>query len=118
MNRGPLGYLKMEMEDPEELKHRRAQFLIYKALQQADSIRRPSWLKVKTNKFKVKIGKRLKRLRKTILSTISVGEACFYKQLIFQLKLFRRGLFPGSSSSSSRGEAAIVALPPIFTASI
>ncbi|KAL3522015.1 hypothetical protein ACH5RR_014849 [Cinchona calisaya] len=100
----------MEMEDPEEIKHRRAQFLIYKALQQADiSPRRsrPSWLKVKTNKLKIRIGKRLKRLRKTMLSTISAAEVGFHKQFISQLKALKR-LFHSQEAPS------IASLQPMF----
>ncbi|XP_027087854.1 uncharacterized protein LOC113783848 [Coffea eugenioides] len=83
-------YSKLEMEDPEEVRRRRAQFLIYKTLQRADSPRRrPSWLKVKTSKLKIRIGKRLKRLRKSILSTISNAEAGLHKQLISHLKAFK-----------------------------
>ncbi|CAA0826526.1 Unknown protein [Striga hermonthica] len=50
-------YSKIENEDPEETKHRLAQFLIYKAMQKADSDarRRPSRLRVKMIKLKVKI---------------------------------------------------------------
>ncbi|KAL1537342.1 hypothetical protein AAHA92_29870 [Salvia divinorum] len=55
-------YAKMKSEDEEEVKHRRAQFLIYKSLQRADvGRRRPSWLRVKMFKLKIKIGRRLKK---------------------------------------------------------
>lgn len=109
-------YSKMEMEDPEEVKHRRAQFLIYKTMQQVDSIRRrPSWLKVKTSKLKFKIGKRLKKLRKTLLFTISSAAqpdgGVVYKQLLSQFRALRTRLFRNR-------EAINVALTPIFTWSI
>ncbi|KAG6392329.1 hypothetical protein SASPL_146546 [Salvia splendens] len=57
----PYAYAKMESEDGEEVKHRRAQFLIYKSLQKADGRKRPSWLRVKMFKLKIKIGRRLKK---------------------------------------------------------
>lgn len=69
------GYSRVENEDPEEAKHRRAQFLIYKAMQKADhrrssssSTSRPSWLRVKIFKLKIRIGKRFKSLRKRLLT--------------------------------------------------
>lgn len=77
-------YEKMESEDVEEVKHRRAQFLIYKSLQKADGRRRPSWLRVKMFKLKIKIGKRLK---KSFSSTVFFSaKADFYKQIAFLLK--------------------------------
>ncbi|CDP04388.1 unnamed protein product [Coffea canephora] len=103
----PFAYSKMDMEDPDEVRHRRAQFLIYKALQQADSPRkRPSWLKVKTNKLKIRIGRRFKRLRKSIFSTVYAAEVGLHKQIISQLKAFK-GLFRGQGAS-------IVGLQPMF----
>ncbi|ESQ55170.1 hypothetical protein EUTSA_v10026583mg [Eutrema salsugineum] len=66
-------YAKIEKEDPNEMIHRRAQFLIHKILQQADTEtlrqqHRRSIL-VKTSSFRVvgirkKIGKKLRQLRK------------------------------------------------------
>ncbi|KAF8409553.1 hypothetical protein HHK36_005631 [Tetracentron sinense] len=101
--RRPYAYSKMEIEDPEERTHRRAQFLIYKVMQQADSRRRPSSLRVKICKLKVKIGKRLKRLRKSMSVTISVAKVDVYKQAISrQWKTWRRLL---------RGTETIVSLP-------
>ncbi|XP_009760614.1 uncharacterized protein [Nicotiana sylvestris] len=87
-------YSKMEMEDPEEIQHRRAQFLIYKALQKADSAvsqrKQQPWLKVKVCKLKIKIGRRLKRFRKSILLTFSVARGGVYKQFMSQLKSWKR----------------------------
>ncbi|KAK2974812.1 hypothetical protein RJ640_005596 [Escallonia rubra] len=70
----PYAYSKLEIEDPEEFKHRRAQFLIYKVLLQADSRRRPSWLRVRICKLKVKIGKRMKKLRTTVFLAMSAAK--------------------------------------------
>ncbi|GAB4830896.1 hypothetical protein Ancab_004922 [Ancistrocladus abbreviatus] len=67
MGRSKYGYRKMEKEDPEEKRHRQAQFLIYKTSQQADQIslrRRPSRLRLRISKLRIKVGRRLKRLRK------------------------------------------------------
>ncbi|KZV55175.1 hypothetical protein F511_12762 [Dorcoceras hygrometricum] len=55
------GYSKIQSGDPDEMKHRRAQFLIYKSLQKADTRRRPSWLKVRIFRLKIKIGKKLRK---------------------------------------------------------
>lgn len=73
----PYMYSKIENEDKEDIKHRKAQFLIYKSLKKADSIvskRKKSsyWLKVKFCKLKIKIGRKLKRLlRKKIFFIFS-----------------------------------------------
>ncbi|GMH05317.1 hypothetical protein Nepgr_007157 [Nepenthes gracilis] len=60
------GYTKLEKEDPEEKKHRQALYLIYKTLEESDQIsfrRRP----LRICKLKVKMGKRIKKLRKRVL---------------------------------------------------
>ncbi|KAK3012034.1 hypothetical protein RJ639_011365 [Escallonia herrerae] len=102
----PYAYSKLEIEDPEEFKHRRAQFLIYKALQQADSRRRPSWLRVRICKLKVKIGKRMKKLRTTVFLAMSAAKGGVHKQVVGQLKTLRR-LF--------QIREALVTLPPMFS---
>ena len=100
-------FSKMQIEDPEELKHRKAQFLIYKVLQRADSLNRPSWLRVRMRKLKIKIGKRLKRLRKSIFLAISTTvKNGVYKQVFSQLKTCKR-LFGVRETMAT--------LPPIFT---
>ncbi|CAA3009354.1 Hypothetical predicted protein [Olea europaea subsp. europaea] len=84
-------YSKMEMFDPEEKQHQRAQFLIYKALQKAEIRRsRPSWLKVKVFKLKIKIGKRFKTLRKRIGLTLSSAKIGFCKKITCQWKSWKR----------------------------
>lgn len=72
----PYVYSKIENEDKEEIQHRKAQFLIYKTLRKADFVvskrkKSSNWLKVKIFKLKIKIGRKLKRLRKKILFTFS-----------------------------------------------
>lgn len=116
---GIFAYSKMEVEDPEEVKHRRAQFMIYKTMQQVDSLTtrrsRPSWLKVKTFKLKIRIGKKLKKLRKTILCTINsaaqptAAAGLVYKQLLTQFRTLRR-LFPTREAIDN-----VALFPPIFT---
>ncbi|GAA0154424.1 hypothetical protein LIER_37875 [Lithospermum erythrorhizon] len=86
---GPHGYSRME-EDHDEIQHRRAQFLIYKSFQKADSMRKPSGLKVKVCRLKIKIGRKLKRLRKSISLSISVAKGGFYKPVIDQIKILKR----------------------------
>ena len=106
--RRPFGYSKVDKEDPDEKIHRRAQFLIYKALEQADeSKRRPWYLRIRIRKLKVKIGKRLTRLRKTMLLSLSAARVCVGKQVSCQLKTCKR-LF-------SREEKTVnLTLPPLF----
>lgn len=91
-------YSKMGMEDPEEVQHRRAQFLIHKSLQKSDSIGSQSklqpicMLKVKVCKLNIKIGRKLKKMRKSILLKFSKGHVVCYKQLICHLKSWKRAL--------------------------
>ncbi|XWS12824.1 hypothetical protein CRYUN_Cryun37aG0123500 [Craigia yunnanensis] len=101
-------YSKVDKEDPEEISHRRAQFLIYKVLEQADSRRKSSFLRIRLCRLKVKIGRRLKKLRKSALVSISAARVGVYKQVIDQLKTWRR-LF-------NHGDGTIPSLPrPLFT---
>ncbi|KAF4372529.1 hypothetical protein CsatB_012745 [Cannabis sativa] len=95
------GYSKMEKEDPEEKNHRRAQFLIYKVMEQAESRKRTSYLRLRIKKLKVKIGKRLTKLRKS-LNTARIN---VYRQVSTQLKTCKR-LFGGTSAQTT--------LVPIF----
>ncbi|KAK8642193.1 hypothetical protein V6N13_011550 [Hibiscus sabdariffa] len=104
------GYSKVDKEDPEELIHRRAQFLIYKVMEQADCRRKPSFIRIRLCRLKVKIGRRLKKLRKSALVSISAVRIRVYKQLTNQLKTWRRFFNRGSH------HGAIATLPrPLFT---
>nr|XP_004293283.2 PREDICTED: uncharacterized protein LOC101291313 [Fragaria vesca subsp. vesca] len=80
------GYSKIDKEDPEEVIHRRARFLVYKVMQQAEYRRRPSNLRIRIRKLKVKFGMRLKKLRKSMLLSISAARVVVYKQVSRQLK--------------------------------
>ncbi|KAF7150580.1 hypothetical protein RHSIM_Rhsim02G0108200 [Rhododendron simsii] len=85
-------YSKMEREDPEEAKHRLAQFLIYKALEKADPRTRQSCFRVRVSKLKIKMGRRLKRLRKTMLLTMSAAKrGLIYEQVSSRFKRLVRG---------------------------
>ncbi|XP_062088628.1 uncharacterized protein LOC133795187 [Humulus lupulus] len=84
-------YSKMEKEDPEEKNHRRAQFLIYKVMEQSESRKRASYLRLRIRKLKVKIGKRLTKLRKSL----NAARVNVYRQVSTQLKTCKR-LFGGS----------------------
>ena len=106
LSRRPYGYSKMDKEDPEEVIHRRALFLIYKVLEQADSRRRPSCSRIRICKLKVKIGNRLRRLRKRIMSSVSAARVGFHGHVMVQLKAWKR-LF-------GRGRQNLVALPPMI----
>ncbi|PIA50642.1 hypothetical protein AQUCO_01200093v1 [Aquilegia coerulea] len=100
------GYSKMDKEDPEERNHRRAQFLIYKVMQQADSPqRRQSSLRVRICRLKIKIGKRFKRMKKTLLFSVSAARVGVYKQVMSQLMNWKRLL---------RSKEAMASLPPMF----
>ncbi|KAG4199807.1 hypothetical protein ERO13_A05G169600v2 [Gossypium hirsutum] len=90
------GYSKVDKEDPEEIIHRRAQFLIHKVLERADCRRKPSFLRIRLCRLKVKIGRRLKKLRKSALVSISAARTGVYKQVIDQLKTWRRLFNPAS----------------------
>ncbi|CAO2842555.1 unnamed protein product [Amaranthus hypochondriacus] len=117
------GYTMMEKEDPEERNHREAQFLIYKTLKQADQliIRRSSrsscWLRLRISKLKLKIGKKLLRLKKTMLSSMAKTKMGVYKQVLGHLKTLKR-LFQGGGSQgggATTAAAAINGLPqPLF----
>ncbi|CAH8275797.1 unnamed protein product [Arabidopsis lyrata] len=70
----PKQYSKIEKEDPNEIIHKRAQFLIHKILQRADTEtlrqRQKRNTMIKTLSFRVvgirmKIGKKLRKLRKS-----------------------------------------------------
>lgn len=99
LSRRKYGYTKMEIEDPEEIQHRKAQFLIYKVLQQAaDSPRRTrrrssSWLRVRICRLKIKIGKRLKKLKKSIFLGVGAAKCGAQKQVASQLKTNWKRLF-------------------------
>ncbi|GMI91475.1 hypothetical protein like AT1G11655 [Hibiscus trionum] len=104
------GYSKVDKEDPEELIHRRAQFLIYKVMEQADCRRKPSFVRIRLCRLKVKIGRRLKKLRKSALVSISAARIGVYKQVMNQLKTWRRLFNRGGHN------ATIATLPrPLFT---
>ncbi|XP_073128956.1 uncharacterized protein [Henckelia pumila] len=77
------GYSKLQREDPDEIKHRMAQFLIYKSLQKADTMRRPSWLRVKMLRLKIKIGK---KLRKGFSVASFSAKTDLYRQIASALK--------------------------------
>ncbi|KAE8659754.1 Detected protein of confused Function [Hibiscus syriacus] len=104
------GYSKVDKEDPEELIHRRAQFLICKVMEQADCRRKPSFIRIRLCRLKVKIGGKLKKLRKSALVSISAARTGVHKQVMNQLKTWRR-LF-----NRATHHGTIATLPrPFFT---
>ncbi|CAM8998524.1 hypothetical protein QQ045_006885 [Rhodiola kirilowii] len=74
-------YQKMDAEDPEELVHRRAQFLIYKAMQHIDKRNKPSRIRVRITKLKIKIGRRMRGLRKSLMVSVKAARACVVRQM-------------------------------------
>ncbi|KAJ1428748.1 hypothetical protein SESBI_08853 [Sesbania bispinosa] len=106
LSRKAYGYSKMDKEDPEDVIHRRAQFLIYKVLEKADSRRRQSCLRLRISKLKVKIGNRLRRLRKRIMSGVSAARVGIHGNVISQIKSWKK-LF-------GRGRQTVISLPPLI----
>ncbi|KAF8030150.1 hypothetical protein BT93_E2548 [Corymbia citriodora subsp. variegata] len=90
----PYAYTRMDFEDTEEKKHRKAQFLIYKVLERADAQRRPSLLRVKLCQLKVKIGRRLKSSRKRMALMVSKARLAVYKRLMSQLRSLEALVWP------------------------
>ncbi|GLU23296.1 hypothetical protein SLE2022_393160 [Rubroshorea leprosula] len=106
-SRRTYAYSRVDNEDPDEKIHRRAQFLIYKVLEQADSRRKPSFLRIRLCRLKVKIGRKLK-LRKSMVVSFCAARVRVHKKILKQLKAWRL-LF-------SRGGTNTATLPPpLFT---
>lgn len=105
----PCDYSKMNKEDPEELIHRRAKFLIYKKLQEADLISHRSppsllFLRMKIFRLKVMIGNSLANLHRSIASTIRFGGIRKHSQ--GGLRAFKKMFHGGATTGLHR---------PIFT---
>ncbi|XP_027339357.1 uncharacterized protein LOC113853102 [Abrus precatorius] len=105
--RRPYAYSKMNKEDPEEIIHRRAQFLIYKVLEKADSRGKPSCMRIRISKLKVKIGKRLRKLRKRIMSGVSSAKVGIQGHFMSHVKTWKR-LFGGGRQTT------LISLPPLI----
>ncbi|KAK8618300.1 hypothetical protein V6N13_132295 [Hibiscus sabdariffa] len=84
------GYSTVDKEDPDEIMHRRAQFLIQKVLEQADARRKPSFIRIRLCRLKLKIGRKLKKLRKVAMVSVSGLRIGVYRQVLNQLKTWRR----------------------------
>ncbi|XP_021839836.2 uncharacterized protein [Spinacia oleracea] len=111
-NSNSYGYTIMEKEDPQDRKQREAQFLIYKTLKQADQIivkrqSRPSWLKLRICKLKVRIGKRFLRLRKSMLSNMVKTKTGVYKHVMLQLKNFKQLFRVGGCGGGGGGGGGV-----------
>lgn len=107
MKKKPFAYSKVDKEDPEELNHRRAQFLIQKMLEQVEVRRKPSYLRIRIRKLKIKIGKKLTKLRKNMLLSLSTAKLCVSQQVFSQFKSCKR-MF-------NRGDRNIANLSPLFS---
>ncbi|WOK91859.1 hypothetical protein Cni_G00550 [Canna indica] len=81
-------YSRLEKEDPEERRHRKAQFLIYKVLEQAECHRRrkQTLARVVISRFRLKIGLRLKKLG------IRRSRVCVGEKLTKQLKRWKQAV--------------------------
>ncbi|XP_068496383.1 uncharacterized protein [Phaseolus vulgaris] len=109
LSRRSYGYSKVDKEDPEDIIRRRAQFLIHKVLDKADSRRKPSCLRLRISKLKVKIGRRLMRLRKRMISGVSSLRLGIHGHFTTQLKTWKRLFGRGRQSPT------LIALPPLIT---
>ncbi|KAM7265061.1 hypothetical protein ACFE04_002744 [Oxalis oulophora] len=89
-------YTRIDKEDPDEVHRRRAQFLIYKTLDKADSPRRR---RLKICKLKIRIGKRFKNLRKSIVVNVYATKVLLYKQIFNHLITFKL-LFTTTTTTS------------------
>lgn len=90
--RGRGSYQRVEEEDPEERKHRMAQFLIRKTLEEADhsaARRRSCAGRLKVCRLKVRVRRRLSRLRRTIQVTISGARVCLGRKMVGRIQLWR-----------------------------
>ncbi|GMI77520.1 hypothetical protein like AT1G11655 [Hibiscus trionum] len=109
------GYSKVNKDDPDEMIHRRAQFLIYKVLEQADSRRKPSFIRIRLRRLKLKIGGKLKKLRKASMVSVSGLRIGVYKQVLNQLKTWRR-LFNRGGGRGGGDHGTIATFPrPLLT---
>ncbi|KAL0876880.1 hypothetical protein Bca101_026585 [Brassica carinata] len=106
----PYENTKMEKEDPQELIHRRSQFLIQNVLERADQKTRQQEQKKRSSgpltmirvvRIIMRIGKKLRTMRKQ--------NGCDCSNLISR---FLKRFLSSCSSSSSR---TISDLPPLFT---
>ncbi|CAN0852342.1 hypothetical protein LINGRAHAP2_LOCUS5291 [Linum grandiflorum] len=88
------GYTKLEKEDPEDANHRRAQFLIYKVMQQVDKQQQQHHPLVSTTSFiRIRLCRLKIKLRKGVLLSVSAARFRIYRQLrIHWKRLFRRPL--------------------------
>ncbi|XP_068669546.1 uncharacterized protein [Aristolochia californica] len=101
----PCSYTKLDREDPEELAHRRAQWLIARVLEEADARRRKASMRVKICRLKIRMGRRLKRLRRSIQLSFFASRLSLSRQVVGQLKVWKWVV---------RGKEAAVSLPPLF----
>ncbi|KAL3740714.1 hypothetical protein ACJRO7_021914 [Eucalyptus globulus] len=94
LSKKPYAYKRMDFEDPEEKKHWKLQFLIYKVLERADTRRRPLLLRARLCWLKVKTRWQLKKSRKRMALMVSKARLAVYKQLISQLRSLEALVWP------------------------
>ncbi|XP_073049684.1 uncharacterized protein [Primulina eburnea] len=91
VSKRPYSYSRIGQEDPQETQHRLAQFLIYKTLQKADNTRRSSsWLRIRIVRLKIKIGRRLKKMKRGFVSAVSSAKSDICKQVNCALKSWKQ----------------------------
>ncbi|XP_023003962.1 uncharacterized protein LOC111497408 [Cucurbita maxima] len=101
------GYSKVDKEDPEEIIHRRAQFIINKVLERADSMGKASYLRIRIRRLRVRFGRRLKKLKKSAMASICNVKISVYKQIICQIR--------NCKSLFGRKETNFANLPPLLS---
>uniref|UniRef100_A0A7N0TN95 Uncharacterized protein n=1 Tax=Kalanchoe fedtschenkoi TaxID=63787 RepID=A0A7N0TN95_KALFE len=119
-------YSKMDVEDPEDRTHRRAQFLIYKTLQEADDAHRirshankkrsgGSYFGIRFGNLRVKVGQRVKKLRNSLCFNVSLARIGVYRRVVAQLKTWRK-LMAGRERFGSAAAATALHRPLFITA--
>ncbi|KAL4201185.1 hypothetical protein AMTRI_Chr02g214900 [Amborella trichopoda] len=78
-------------EDPEEQNHRLALYLIAKTLEKSDKPRRrPSLLRLRLCKLRIRLRKHIRKLKKRIQMGLSFINSDVCKQIHGQLKFFEK----------------------------
>ncbi|XP_073129105.1 uncharacterized protein [Henckelia pumila] len=107
--RRPYSYSRITHEDPEETQHRLAQFLIYKTLQKADTRRSYSWLGIRIVRLRIKIGTRLKKMKRGFVSTVFSAKYDLCKQVNCVLRYWKQLL------RGKRGTSVGSMIPPMLS---
>ncbi|KAG9454054.1 hypothetical protein H6P81_006958 [Aristolochia fimbriata] len=75
-------------------------------MEEADARRRKASLKVRICRLKIKMGRRLKRLRRHLQLSFSAARGCLSRKVAGKLKVWKWGV--------KVEETAVISLPPLF----